>query len=73
MCGRFDLKCILSDFLFADDKLDTIFSDLRITARFPSNSCKERLPGSVIFKEDICSSWHILLGIIMIMQIETVR
>ena len=56
---------------YADDKLDSIFSDLRITARFPSKMCKERIPGSVIFKEDKFSSWLVLLGIILVLQKET--
>ena len=48
-----------------------MFSELRITARFPSKTCKERLPGTVIFKEENYSSWRVLLGIIMVMQMET--
>ena len=54
-----------------EDKLDYIFDDLKITARFPSKTCKERIPGSVIFKENKCSSWFVLLGIIMILQKES--
>ena len=48
-----------------------MFNELRITARFPSKTCKERLPGTVIFKEEQFSFWQVLLGIIMVMEKET--
>ena len=66
----FFLWCILESFC-PEDNMASIFSDLRITARFPSRTCRERIPGSVIFKEDKLSSWLVMLGIIMVLQNET--